>query len=254
MGERPPFPTDRDVAEAREEQLELRIDTAFPGRVQSYDPDLQVADVVPLVRKQVPQPDGSYALEELPVLPCVPVIFPRMGPWFLALPIAPGDTGLVVVCSGAIGHWRVGDGGVTDPGDLRRHHLAHAVFLPLGLVPRSQKLTQTGAAGATDGRPTGVVLGSDAASGPRILVRANGAVEIATGGGVKVRVEANGDVHVGGTAGSLVALGDLVDARIEAIREWLNTHTHPVAGATASAPTVPLPGQDSVAASKVWAT
>lgn len=205
-GERMPYPAARDVLDAREEQFELRMDTAFPGRVQSYDADLQVADIVPLVRKQVPQPDGSHVMEDLPVLPCTPVCFPRMGGWFLSFPVAPGDTGLVIVCSGAIGHWRVGSGDITDPGDLRRQHIAHSIFLPMGLVPRARKLTQTGAAGMTTptstepARPSGVVLGSDAASGSRILLRADGTVEILAGGGVAIRSSVSTTVDLqGGT-------------------------------------------------------
>lgn len=238
MGERLPYPTERDVLDAREEQLELRMDTAFPGRVQSYDPVLQVADVVPLIRKQVPQPDGGYVMEELPVLPCTPVCFPRMGPWFLSFPIAPGDTGLVIVCSGAIGHWRVGGGDVTDPGDLRRQHIAHSIFLPMGLVPRTRSLTQTGAAGATDGRPTGVVLGSDAAGGPRVLLRADGGIEIVAGGRVSIRSSATTRVEmqdgsqpfVRGTAladaadrhaDAMVAVGDALGAALTAINTWV---------------------------------
>lgn len=267
-GERLPYPTDRDILDAREEQLELRMDTAFPGRVQSYDPDLQVADVVPLIRKQVPQPDGTYVMEDLPVLPCTPVCFPRMGGWFLSFPIAPGDTGLVIVCSGAIGHWRVGDGDVTDPGDLRRFHLAHSIFLPMGLVPRARKLTKTGAAGTTDPpavRPTGLVLGSDSTNGPRVLVRSNGAVEIETGGATAVKVDPNGTVNLGAAAGAaFVALASYVDARLATIQAAFDTHTHVVAGTTAmagapivatvaptAAPVGPLP---TVAATKAKAT
>lgn len=228
MAERPPYPTDRDILDAREEQFELRIDTAFPGRVQSYDPDLQVADVVPLIRKQVPQPDGTYVMEELPVLPCTPVCFPRMGGWFLSFPIAPGDTGLVIVCSGAIGHWRVGDGDVTDPGDLRRNHIAHSIFLPMGLVPRGRKLTKTGAAGThpQTHAPTGLVLGSDDASGPRVLVRANGAVEIETGGATAVKVDPNGTVNLGAAAGAaFIALASRVDAELTALKAVFNGWT-----------------------------
>lgn len=266
MAERLPYPTDRDILEAREREAELRMDTAFPARVQSYDPDLQVADLVPLIRKQVPQPDGSHVMEELPVLPCVPVCFPRMGAWFLSFPVAPGDTGLVIVCSGAIGHWRVGDGDVTDPGDLRRNHIAHSVFLPMGLVPRARKLTKTGAAGTTDPpnpQPSGVVLGSDAANGPRVLIHLNGTVEIETGGAVVARVESNGSVRLGGVAGELVALSNLVNDRLETIRAAFNSHTHAVTGSSATggavtgaaaAPASPITSLSSVAASKVRAT
>lgn len=265
MAERLPYPTDRDILDAREEQFELRLDTAFPGRVQSYDPDLQVADVVPLIRKQVPQPDGAYVMEDLPVLPCTPVCFPRMGTWFLSFPIAPGDTGLVIVCSGAIGHWRVGDGDVTDPGDLRRNHLAHSIFLPMGLVPRSRKLTKTGAAGATDGRPTGLVLGSDNASGARVLLRSNGNVEVETNGATALRVEPNGTVHLGAATGAaFVALASYVDARLATIQAAFDAHGHAVSGTTAAAgaplaavaaaPVSPIGPLATVAATKAKAT
>jgi hypothetical protein len=197
-GERPAFPTDEDIADAREERLRLDMETAFPARVQSYDSDLQVADLVPLVRRQVPQPDGSHTTEALPVLPCVPVCFPRMGQWFVSFPIEPGDTGLVIVCSGDIGPWRIGSGDVTDPGDLRRHHMSHAVFLPSGLVPRARKLTQTGAAGTSESPalPTGMVIGSDASDGARVMLRADGTIEVRSGGSAPVNVVAGGAVTI----------------------------------------------------------
>jgi hypothetical protein len=222
-GERPAFPTDEDIADAREERLRLDMETAFPARVQSYDPDLQVADLVPLVRRQVPQPDGSHTTEALPVLPSVPVCFPRVGVWFLSFPIAPGDTGLVVVCSGDIGPWRIGGGDVTDPGDLRRHHLSHAVFLPAGLVPRSRALTQTGAAGTSGSTTTGLVLGSDNASGPRLLLRADGAVEVETNGATALRVETNGTVHLGAATGAaFVALASSVTTQLAALKSAIS--------------------------------
>lgn len=223
-GERLPYPTDRDILDAREENLRLDLETAFPARVQSYDATAQTADLVPLIRRPVPQGDDSYAMEELPVLPSVPVCFPRMGQGVLTLPVAVGDTGLVIVCSGAIGHWRVGGGDVTDPGDLRRHHLSHAVFLPVGLVPQSRKLTHApAAAGASGGLPTGVVLGFDGASGSRVLVYASGAVEVSVGGAVAVRVDANGTVNLGAASGAaFVALASLVTAQLNALKSAIS--------------------------------
>lgn len=267
-GERLPYPTERDILDAREENLRLDLETAFPARVQSYDPDAQTADLVPLIRRQVPQGDDSYAMEALPVLPSVPVCFPRVGTWFLSFPVAQGDTGIVVVCSGAIGHWRVGDGDVSDPGDLRRHHPSHAIFLPMGLVPRSRALAKTGAAGATpppDSQPTGLVLGSDNANGPRVLIRANGAVEIETGGATAVKVDANGTVHLGAAVGAaFVALASHVDARLSAIQATFDAHIHMVTGTTAAAgapiaatvavPTTAIGPLATVAATKAKAT
>lgn len=211
MSERETYPTERALAEAREEQHELRTHVAYPGRVQSYDATTQTADVVPLIRQQVPQPDGSYALEELPVLPCVPVVFPRTVGHFLAFQIRAGDTVQLLCNTSAIGHWRVGDGDVCDPGDLRRQHLAHAVAVP-GLYTAGRKLAHA---------PTGndeLVIGADADSGTRITIRTNGSVLIAQGGTTVAAIDADGTVHIGGAAGEFVALANLVSSNLTTLK------------------------------------
>lgn len=210
-----------------EEQIEdhlARLFTAMPARVQRYDATLQVCDLVPLVRHPRKDPDGGYTHEDYPVLPCVPVVFPRTGDHFIAFALQPGDMGLVVFCKEAIGHWRVGNGDVTDPGDLRRQHLAHAVAIP-GLYTRGRALRQTGAAGATtpEGLPTGVVLGSDETTGPRLLIKADGSIEIVAGGTVAAHVDADGTVHLGAASGAaFVALASLVGAQLEALKNAIS--------------------------------
>lgn len=227
--ERPPYPTERDLADAREEQFELRHHVAYPGRVQAYYPETQTADVVPLIRQQVPQPDGSYVMEELPVVPSVPVIFPRVGAWFLSFPIAPNDTVQLLVNTSAIGHWRVGSGDVTDPGDLRRQHLSHAVAIP-GLYTRGRALRQTGAAGVSSppqSLPTGVVLGSDETDGPRLLIKADGSIEVVTGGVTVASVAPDGTVSLGGPVADAraAAVAALVDQNLTAIRDAFDAWT-----------------------------
>ena len=206
-GERPPYPAELDVLRARLEQHALEQHVALPGRVQSYDAATQTADVVPLVRHPVPQPDGSYALEDLPVVPSVPVVFPRTGRWMLTLPIVAGDTVQLLVNTAAIGHWRAGSGDVTDPGDLRRQHLAHAVAIP-GLYARSAAL---GHASATD-----LVLGDD--QGTRVAIKPDGTVTITTGAGVALKIDADGTVHLGGAAGEAVAMAALVKGNLDALK------------------------------------
>ena len=88
---RPVFPSRLEVTQEWIEQYLRNLHTALPARVQRYDAATQTADLVPLVRHPVPQPDGSYVMEDLPVLPSVPVVLPRTGPWFVSLPIAAGD-------------------------------------------------------------------------------------------------------------------------------------------------------------------
>jgi hypothetical protein len=256
--ERPPFPTERDVLDAREQQMELRTHVAYPGRVQSYDAATQTADIVPLIRQQVPQPDGSYVMEELPVIPSVPVLWPRVGRWFMAMALQPEDTVQLLVNTSAIGHWRTGTGDVTDPGDLRRQHISHAVAIP-GLFTRGRALSRaprgTGGQGEILSTDDALVIGSDS-DGPRITMRPNGSLTIACGSTVVAQLDADGTWHFGGAAGDFVALASLVSARLESMRSYINAHTHPVASApgTSGVPTAPLSAQDSVAATKVRAT
>ena len=214
MGERPPFPTDRDVLDARLEQQALETHVGLPGRVLRYDAATQTADVVPLVRHPVPQPDGDHTFEDLPVIPSVPVLWPRVGAWFLALKVEAGDTVQLLFNSADLGTWRTGDGSVVTPGDLRRHHLAHAVAIP-GLYTRGRALAH---APSDD---VGLVLGSDT-SGARVTLRTNGALEITTGAHTAVVIDPDGTVHLGGAAGELVALANLVAAQLSALKTAIN--------------------------------
>lgn len=227
MGERPTFPTERDLWEAREEQLRLDLDVAYPGRIQSYDPVLQVADVVPLIRQQVVDDSTQlgYRFEELPIVPCVPVLWPRVGSWALTFALTPGDYVQLLVNTSAIGHWRVGNGDLTDPGDLRRQHLAHAVALP-GLYPRRGALRNpargTGDQGALQATDAAVVLGGDEDNGTRLTFLQNGMVKITQGATTVVQIDANGTVHVGGAAGEFVALANLVQAQLTALKSAID--------------------------------
>jgi hypothetical protein len=247
MPERPVDPDLVDVLEGREEDLLLRLNTALPARVQRYDHALQVVDAVPLVRAPVPRADGTHDVEDLPVVPSVPVVWPRVGAWGLSMALAEGDTGLLVCLESDLGTWRAGDGSVVAPVNLQRHHLSHAVFVP-GLYVRSRPLARAATGTAA------VVLGSDT-TGARITLRTDGSLEIAQGDVVVARVAADGTIHLGASsASSFVALATLVDARLAAIRTAYNAHTHAVSGGATLVPAALLPAQDSVAATKAKAT
>jgi len=207
VAERPPYPAPADLVRAQLEAHDLERYTALPGRVQSYDASTQTADVVPLVRHPVPQPDGSYEHEELPVIPAVPVLWPRTGRWMLTLPFGAGDTVQLLVNTADIGRWRTGDGSVVDPGDQRRQHLAHAVAIP-GLYTRARALEHASA--------TELLLGDD--QGTRLSISAGGAVTITTGAGVAMQIDADGTVHLAGAGGELVAMAAQVTAQLTALK------------------------------------
>ena len=265
MSDRTFEPDLESVIRAWLDRHELELRGPLPGRVESYDAATQTANVMPMLRLPLPPPthDEPVAYEDPPVVPCVPVLWPRVGTWFLSLPLQPGDYVLLVPCEGDWSEvWANGTGEPSSPPDIRRHHLAHCVALP-GFFPRRHALTQAGAAGSggSPSLPTGLVLGSDDASGPRVQLRANGNAAIATGGtsgaqvtikpdrvveisqngSVVARIDADGTVHLGGTAGDLVALADLVNANFATLRTDFNAHTHtitalPVTNATPAGP------------------
>ncbi len=122
--------------------------TALPGKVHTYDASKQTAEV------QV-QTDT-----EAPILPSVPVIWPRGGNGYLHFPLQAGDFGLIVCCKDDIGAWRQrGEPG--DSGDIGQHGLQNAVFIP-GLVPANNELAT--ASGATILSGSDVRLGDSGAS------------------------------------------------------------------------------------------
>lgn len=184
---RPITPNQEDVIRAWiEKYLQDDVHTSFPGRIQSYDAAKQTADIQPLIRHAVKQADDSFEYEELPVLPCVPVIFPRVGEWFIGFRISEGDTVLVVCCESAIGHWRVGDGAIQFPGDIRRHHLSHAVAIP-GLFVRDRALVH---APAEDG--PGIVLGRDSDDGMRVSFKDDDSLEVTKGSDIRIKISSDG--------------------------------------------------------------
>lgn len=111
----------------------LDLHVALPCRVEKYDAATQTVEVLPMVRRALTDTDGGTQNEDLPILPNVPVLFPRSANFSATWPISPGDFVLVIFCSSAIGTWRA-TGQLSDPVDLRRHDLSHAVAIP-GVAP-----------------------------------------------------------------------------------------------------------------------
>ena len=251
MPETNPFPTDEELHEMLMEQLLRGIHVAMPGRIQSYDPVHQVADIVIGVKDSYPDPegDGEYLHVNYPVLPAVPILWPRMGRWFMAMSVEPGDAVQVLFNSSAIGIWRrspVVDNvegidramrGVHLVGDVARHHLTHAVAL-LGLETFGRALNHAPDIGEHASHPQSrMVLGSDLAAGMRVSIFGDGHMEIVKGNEVRLRIDAAGTMHLAGAPSvtKLLALAELVDARLETLRSALSGHTH-AAGSLAAPP------------------
>lgn len=115
------------------------VHTAIPGIVVSYNPATQTANVRPAIKRLVPTAaEGEFTAEALPVIPAVPVLWPRAGASWFAPVLEAGDGVLLIMCeTDPNTYLRTGE--VSEPGDVRRHSLAHAVAIP-GLFPRANAL------------------------------------------------------------------------------------------------------------------
>lgn len=127
-----------EVIEAAIESSLIDVHTALPGKVQAYDAATQTATIELQVKRALPRADGIYATEDLPVLENVPVQFLRSTAFAITMPLAAGDFGYVIFAEMSIDQWR-SKGANTSPGDIGRHTLTGAVFLP-GLAPNDKAL------------------------------------------------------------------------------------------------------------------
>ena len=244
-------PNEEDLIRAWIEHHLDQVHGPFLARVQSYDRDRGTVDVVPLIRHAVRDPDGGITHEDLPVIPCCPVAWPRAGGFFIAFALQPGDLVVCLTMTNAYGHWWAGDGSIQDPGDLRRHHIGNSIALPLSVHPRQTALQR--APRHNDSGAPRVVVGTDAADGTRLTLNNDGSLVLAQGAVEVIKVEPDNTTHIGGAAASqFVALANLVNDRLETLRSAFNAHTHVLTGTTAAAG-APLTGTASAVASPVAA-
>ena len=192
------------------------VHVAMPARIERYDAAAQTADCKPLVKRPVVV-DGVELVESLPVIPSVPVAFPRAGAWFLSFPIVKGDTVLLIFADRSLDQW-LERGGEVDPGDVRTHALDGAIAM-VGLYPSRQAL---GSAHAEN-----VVLGND--SGAQIHIRPDDTIALGSA-----------------SPGDWVARASLTDGDIGAIKSfldtlkvWLDAHVHPTAVGPSGPPAAP---------------
>ncbi|HBC8135991.1 TPA: hypothetical protein KE125_002059 [Escherichia coli] len=115
----------------------LRV--ALPGIIQSFDPVTVTCTVQPAIYGQRLGDDGALVSEEIPILPDVPVVFPRGGGCTLTFPVKAGDECLLVFSDRCIDFWWQ-SGGVQEPVDPRQHDLSDA-FAIVGPQSQAQKIS-----------------------------------------------------------------------------------------------------------------
>lgn len=180
--------------------------TSLPGRVESYDPEQQKADVKPLVQRLIQDENGNDVLEPLPVIPDVPVAFLVSNSFGVTFPLEEGDLVVLWFQKSSIDNFLASDGNVdVSPDEFRRHDLSDAVAYP-GI----QVFDRIKARAESDQ----MVMGSN--SGKGVLYFAEGSISA----GAK-------------DAGDAAALESKVQAELSAIQSTLsslvtafNTHVH----------------------------
>jgi hypothetical protein len=140
-----------EILRAVQDSLAARIHTSLPGIVKSYSSTTQTASVQLAVQLR-----GN----NVPPLSDVPVCWPGGAAGFVHVPLAAGDTVLVIFTEEDFSRWFT-TGSVSAPAVLARHGL-HAVAIP-GLRPTTAPLAVTGGH-VTVGAASEIRLGSDTAA------------------------------------------------------------------------------------------
>lgn len=110
------------------EQRLAELHTALPGRIVRYDAQKQQADVEPLIQRKFLV---TSQIVTLPVVSNVPIVHPRSASAIIHVPVKVGDVVLLVFAERSVDRW-LEQGGLTDPGDARKHSLSDAFAIPGG--------------------------------------------------------------------------------------------------------------------------
>lgn len=119
--------------------LQTRLWTALPGEVESYDPDANTVEVQPTVQGLVTNSNNETEPVDLPILPDVPVFFPRGGGVTLTFPVQKGDECLVVFSSRCIDGWWQNSGSQLAP-EFRMHDLSDG-FAFIGPMSQPKRIS-----------------------------------------------------------------------------------------------------------------
>jgi hypothetical protein len=172
--------------------------TALPGTVHAYHAATQTADIKLGVKRVTEDLDTDKRdAEDYPIVPDVPICFPRGGGFSVVFPIAVGD-GVLVVCL-AQSHAEFRETGQTStPRDMRRLHLAHSVAIPFEMRV-ARELSQMP-------NESAVCIGTDGAD-------------------AQIQVSAT-DIKLGDASTDYIALAKKIETMFNFLVTAHNTHKH----------------------------
>ncbi len=133
-------PTMAEIIRLALEDRLADVHTVLPGKITAYDNATQKAEVLPMVRRRQETVDGEID-EALPVIPDVPVVFPRAGGFKITFPVAVGDRCILAFCERSVDNYQIGQSDdPVDPELYQKHHLTDPVAL-LGWYQDKDALT-----------------------------------------------------------------------------------------------------------------
>jgi hypothetical protein len=153
-----------EVVEAGTRTANARVRVSLPAKVVTYDPVTNTITAKVQVKDFYFDEDGEREYEELPVLPSVPVQWPRAGGKIVRLPLTPGDGVLLVFSSLSLAEWRL-TGQVSEPKDSRRNSIGYCFAVP-GAFPDTSPVSPADAVEVTAG---GMIVGDDGGSAQMIV-------------------------------------------------------------------------------------
>lgn len=245
------------LAEVLRVAIEYRIadmHTCLPGKITKWDAAKQLAEVEILTKRVAETADGGEPLvESFPILPEVPVMFPRAGGFFMSFPVTVGDNVLLVFGERSTDEFSVSDGRTpVTPADPRMHALSDPVAL-LGYYPLGRSLSRS------DVHAQNMVVGHEGGS-PQIHLKPSGEIHIgkenatdyvslaALVGTELNRIKADILALKTATDTAFAALSPIIDAKLV-----LTTTAVPITNAFTAATVIIPTSPASVAASKTKA-
>lgn len=129
MSDEPRDPQFEDVFSLAIETALATARTMLPGKVVSYDAASQRASIQPQVKEAYLGEDDVRVVQAMPELQDVPVCHFGGASGRITVPVAKGDTGMIIFASSSIARWKL-TGSHDDPGDDRHHDISDAVFVP----------------------------------------------------------------------------------------------------------------------------
>jgi len=202
MSDRTPEPV-QSLTDAIKNALESTIadiHTGFPAVVQSFDAELQEADLVPVIKRKKVDSTSEERFKSLPLLPSVPVIYPSSIDSSIYFPLKKGDSVWVLVSERSVDGWRPQGNVQANPAVARKFDLTDVYCVP----------------GAK-------------ADNARLPANRRGVDLILHHKGKEVRITADDKILLGSegsAATEAVVLGDTLKTKLEAILDILITGDH----------------------------